>query len=113
MSPFTIMLERDRFNHSKRSLFAMAAKHCNRVICAISNWDEPHIDTGLTRVIRMPARQSGDMACPEEVLNHKSPRGPECQARAEWAGILMDSRQDTLLFQPASRGPQMQGCDLR
>ena len=68
----------------------MAAKDCTRVICAISNRDEPRIDTRLPGFVRVPARQSGDMACPEEVLKHKSPRDPECRGKAERAGILMD-----------------------
>jgi hypothetical protein len=71
------------------SLF-IAEKHWNRLIKSRNNWGEPRINTQSTRVVRVPARQPGDMACLESDLNHLSPLLPRCQLEAEWAGILMD-----------------------
>jgi hypothetical protein len=63
-------IERDCFKYSKQSLSAIVEKVRNRLIRVTNRWGEPRIDSRLTRVDRWPARQFGDMACPEEDLNH-------------------------------------------
>ena len=69
---------------------------------APNGWDEPRLTRATHLPITLPVGQPGDMACPKEVLNHKSPREPECRGKAERTGILMDEhvrpRQLSLLL---------------